>query len=150
MFQTLPPTLHLGRPPILLGTGHGAIPHVHGAGRGSIGLVGRFPVSLRHICLSQGNTHTSGCTWRRACTRRPLSLPRPRPASPVPADPSSCRISQKRAITWRQHNTLAASRRCLVPHPTPHSSADVIVSVTPTSQSCTQTHPLVLGYSRHV
>lgn len=30
---------HLGRLPILFGTGHGVILHVHGAGRGSISLV---------------------------------------------------------------------------------------------------------------
>lgn len=35
------------------------------------------------------------------------------PASLVPADPSCCLIAQRKAITLKQHDTLAASCRCL-------------------------------------
>lgn len=160
---------HLGRPPILFGTGHGVILHVHGSGRGSIssviplvpgsvwtfspvnersGVLSRTGLLASHMFASGEYAHIGVHVGGERARADPLSLPRPRPASPVPADPSSCRTSQKRAITRRQHNTLAASRRCLPPPPLVCRCN--VFSDPPTSQSCTHTHPLVLGCSRHV
>lgn len=113
-----PANTHLGCPPIFFGTGHGVIPGCAddsqlGDSSESAGVVRRKAPG------SDSSLHSLHFDVRlaRGGTRRPLSLPRPRPASPVPTDPSCCRISQERAITSRQHNTLAASRRCLVSTP---------------------------------
>lgn len=152
-----PANTHLGCPPILFGN----------RSRGHPGLCRRrlvtplnllgwsgerfwVPAAAFIVCILTyvwlGGMH------RSVCTRRPLSLPRPRPASPVPTDPSCCRISQERAITPRRDNTtqhISGQPQVSGLHPHPPADADVMISVTPTSKSCIRAHLLVMGYSRH-
>lgn len=90
---------------------------------------GHFLISLQHVCLFSWG---GGCTHQCARDGEHAHMdPCPRTDNRLPLRvPPWRRISPKKNSSRRQHNTLAASRRCL--------PANAIFSLTPTSLNITQ------------
>lgn len=74
------------------------------------------------------------------------------PASLVPTDPSCCLIAQRKAITLKQHNTLAVSCRCLFSVPcsslTIHGRRCHVYSG-PGKSNCPTVTPRCISYLGH-